>query len=223
MKKKVHHGKHKSSPHTIPRYQPLISAIKNKQFRYYFFLSSFTSTYLYTLYRAKRSDNEVLRMGAAGSITILISESSFYFIDAVNARTKILKENVKFGTMIRNIIKNEGIRGLYKGYSASFYSSILYGYMYFYLYKGLKVYMKDKLHPHSTSMMACIYASASTIAEVFALIVYYPFELIKVRLLTRNDHFKYSSVSDAFFKITKKDSVPGLYRGVGAFFFAFMG
>lgn len=45
--------------------------------------------------------------------------------------------------MIRKIVKTEGIYGLYKGYSASYYSSIIYGYLYFYIYKGLKMQMKE--------------------------------------------------------------------------------
>jgi len=49
---------------------------------------------MYSIYRAQKSDNEVLRIGAAGSITTLIGESSFYFIDAINARSKILDHNV---------------------------------------------------------------------------------------------------------------------------------
>ncbi len=68
-----------------------------------------------------------------------------------------------------------------------------------------------------------IYASASTIAEILALIVYYPFELVKVRFLTKNDVYGYRSVSDAFVKIVRKDSIPGLYRGCPAFFLTFMG
>lgn len=110
-------------------------------------MGSFTSAYLFTLYKASRSDNEVMRVGAAGSITILIGESSFYFIDAVNMRSKILHENVGFAEMTKRIIKNEGIYGLYKGYSASYYSSILYGYLYFYIYKGLKLQMKESIQP----------------------------------------------------------------------------
>lgn len=142
-------------------------------------------------------------MGAAGSLTVLIGEGSFFFIDAVNTRSKILPHNAPFLKMLRDIVKTEGIRkGLYKGYSASFYGSIMYGYIYFFLYKGLKVHMKESMGgPSSASMKAAIYASASTIAECLALTVYYPFELIKVRLMTMNDRFKYESVNDAFHKI----------------------
>lgn len=120
-----------------------MGAIKNKKLRYYLFLTSFTGAYIYSIYRARKSDNEVLRIGAAGSITTLVGESSFYFIDAINARSKVLKENISMGQMMKQVIKTEGIYGLYKGYSACYYSSILYGYLYFYIYKGLKCHMKE--------------------------------------------------------------------------------
>jgi len=52
-------------------------------------------------------------MGAAGSITVLLGESMFYCIDAVNMKSKILHENVRFHVMVKNILKNEGLYGLY--------------------------------------------------------------------------------------------------------------
>ena len=162
-------------------------------------------------------------MGAAGSITMLLGESAFYCIDAVNTRSKVLSENVEFKEMVKRIVRSEGIRGLYKGYSATYYSTIFYGYLYFYVYKGLKVQMKERFEPESAGSFAAIYASASTIAEIVALVIYYPFELVKCRLLTRNDHYRYYSVSDAFYKILHQDSVRGLYRGLFAFFLTFMG
>jgi hypothetical protein len=121
----------------------LVRAIRNKQFRYYLFLGSFTGVYLLSIYMAHKSENEVLRIGAAGSITTLIGESSFYFIDAINARSKVLSRNISFAEMLKDVLKSEGVRGLYKGYSASYYSSIMYGYLYFYIYKGFKGYVKD--------------------------------------------------------------------------------
>lgn len=72
-------------------------------------------------------------------------------------------------------------------------------------------------------MKALIYASASTVAEIVSLFIYYPYELVKIRLLTKNAVYKYTSVSDAFYNILKKDGVRGLYRGLIAFFLAFMG
>ena len=129
--------------------------------------------------------------------------------------------------MFRKVIQEDGVGGLYKGYSACYYSSILYGYLYFYIYKGLKGHLKDtavfKNNEQSTPMKALVYASSSTIAEIVSLFIYYPYELVKIRLLTKNDTYQYTSVSDAFYKILKQDGVKGLYRGLLAFFFAFMG
>ncbi|TNV72165.1 hypothetical protein FGO68_gene6035 [Halteria grandinella] len=133
--------------------------------------------------------------------------------------------------MFKDVVQKEGIRtGLYKGYSASFYGSIMYGYIYFALYKGLKVYLKENLgnesaEGRSAGMKAAIYASASTVAEILALCIYYPFELIKVRFMTMNDKYKYYSVTDAMYKISTTDPKGpiGLYRGVLTFFFTFMG
>ena len=61
-----------------------LSVLKNKNVRFYMFITSFSSTYFYSLYLSKNSENEVLRIGAAGSITVFLAESSFYFIDAIN-------------------------------------------------------------------------------------------------------------------------------------------
>jgi hypothetical protein len=203
-----------------------VSGIKNKRLRHNLFLASFTCIYIYSIYKAHKSENEVLRIGAAGSLTTLIGESSFYFIDAINARSKILTNNVSFTSMLKKVLKNEGVGGLFKGYTACYYSSIFYGYLYFYMYKGIKCYMKESemyQNSKSTSFRALIYASSSTIAEVISLLIYYPYELVKIRLLTKNDIYKYESVSDAFVKIVRKDGVRGLYRGCVSFFFAFLG
>jgi hypothetical protein len=150
-------------------------------------------------------------MGAAGSLTMLICDASLYSIESINARSKIIKgENVKFREMAGEIVRKEGVLGLYKGYSASFYSIITHGFLYFYLYKGIKVFMKEHFQAESTFAKAAIYAFSATIAQSVD-VVCYPLEMIRVRLLTMNDVYKYRSVSDALLKIVRSDSWRGLY------------
>jgi hypothetical protein len=36
------------------------------------------------------------------------------------------------------IFQSEGLGGMYKGYSASFYSIMIHGFVYFYIYKAMK-------------------------------------------------------------------------------------
>ena len=106
-----------------------------------------TSIYISLLYQARSCSNESLRVGAAGSLTMLIGESTFYCIDAVNSKSKILNVNLGFFKMVPKIIAEEGVYGLFKGYSVSFYSSMYAGFVYFYTYKMIKVKLKEKYSP----------------------------------------------------------------------------
>ena len=83
---------------------------KEKNIRFYFAISAFAASYIYILNRSRKSESEILRMGAAGSLTVLIGEGSFYFIDIVNSRSKVLAHNAPFNKMIREIVQKEGIR-----------------------------------------------------------------------------------------------------------------
>lgn len=155
--------------------------------RFWMFIGVFSSAFCYGLYRAKYSKNELFRFGAAGSLTMVINDFALYSIESINARSKILRgENIGFGEMTRNIIKNEGFQAMYKGYSASFYSIIIHGFVYFYIYKALKQSMKDFFNPQTTTQKALIYAGASALSQSIDLICY-PLEMIRIRLLTMND------------------------------------
>lgn len=110
-----------------------------------------SSVYAYGLWKSKNSENELLRIGAAGSLTMAICDVSLYSIESINARSKILRgENVGFVEMTKRIMKNEGISGMYKGYSASYYSIMIHGFVYFYIYKALKQMLKDAFNPQTT-------------------------------------------------------------------------
>ena len=50
---------------------------------------------------------------------------------------------------------------------------------------------------------------AATLAEIACLGAYYPFDLIKTRMQTSNQTYKYNSVLDAFFKIGKESTYTG--------------
>jgi hypothetical protein len=166
--------------------------------RFWYFIGGLTTAYCYSLYKAKSSRCELLRIGAAGSLTMVICDLSLYSMESVNARSKVLRgENVSFTEMTKQIIKNEGLQGMYKGYSASYYSIIIHGFLYFYVYKALKKKLKERYQPQSSLQSALIYGLAAALAQgvdVFC----YPLEMIRIRMLTMNDHYGYKSVSDSF-------------------------
>ena len=51
----------------------------------------FCTGYVATCYSALGWQNEVLRMGVAGSLANIFVESSFHFIDTVNIRSKAIQ------------------------------------------------------------------------------------------------------------------------------------
>lgn len=69
---------------------------------------------------------------------MMMSELSFYPLDAVSSKSKVMNLNVGFFQMVPKIIAEEGFYGLFKGYSAAYYSSMYSGFIYFYVYKVMK-------------------------------------------------------------------------------------
>jgi hypothetical protein len=59
--------------------------------RFWAFIGAFCSAYGLFLLKAKESKNELLRIGAAGSLAMLICDISLYSMESVNARSKVLK------------------------------------------------------------------------------------------------------------------------------------
>jgi len=57
-----------------------------------------------------------------------------------------------------------------------------------------------------------VYGLASVLSQSVDLICY-PLEMIRIRLLTMNDVYKYRSVSHAVRKISREETWRGLYRG----------
>lgn len=102
-------------------------------------ISSVTCTsYFGICHYTIQSQNEKFRLAIAGSLANLIVESSFHFADTVNVKTKVSEKNTSSINMVKKIFAKEGVYGFSKGFSATFYGSIVCGFIYFSLYKELK-------------------------------------------------------------------------------------
>jgi hypothetical protein len=62
-----------------------------------------------------------------------------------------------------------------------------------------------------------IYLFSSIVAEVLALLLYYPYEIVKVRMVAKNDQYQYRSIPDAFKKMYNTNGLRGMYAGSQAF------
>lgn len=147
----------------------------------------FCSFYLGTAYSAMSWENEVLRIGIAGSVACIICDSCFHVVDTVNIRAKAMASGVKGEHLpkstlnfVKSIWAKEGIAGFAKGYSACFYSSASVGFVYFVIYKVMKDVVKERLSEGSD--LALCYLLSSLISQVLCLSIEYPYDLVKCRL-----------------------------------------
>ena len=173
--------------------------------------SLFTGTYAYLCKQSIYSENEIFRMGVAGSLANVTVEAGFHFIDTINVRAKVYHTNISMMSMVKKIYVKEGVYGFLKGFSACYYGSVACGFIYFSLYKLFKIYFKD-LFGESYNI-AWTYFMASFAAEFFTLIVYYPYDLVKCRLQSKNYVFKYRNIPHAFSKEIQQGSIASLYKG----------
>jgi Mitochondrial carrier protein len=161
--------------------------------------ATFIGGYGYLCNQARSpSVNEILRLGFAGSLANVAIESMFHFADTVNVRAKTSEGNDSTIKIFKSIYRKEGLFGFSKGFSAMFYGSVFCGFIYFSLYKWFKMYFKERFEPSTNP--AAVYFVASFTAEFFTLLIYYPFDLIKCRLQSKNYVFKYRSLPHAFTK-----------------------
>lgn len=141
---------------------------------------AFLGSYGYICKKTTNHQNELIRMGIAGSVAHVTVEAMFHFVDTVNVQAKLGEQNLSSYSMVKKIYQAEGIYGFSRGFSAMFYGSVICGFIYFAGYKFLKNYFQERLG--DSHHFALMFFLASFIAEFFTLIVYYPYDLIKCRL-----------------------------------------
>ena len=170
---------------------------------------AFCSGYGLLSYKAIRVENEILRMGIAGSIANIICESAFHAVDTVNIRAKASEHSISTLSMVNKIWRKEGLYGFSKGFSACFYGASICGFMYFSLYKAFKVYFTDYFGDSVDTAVSFLLASFC--AELITLSVQYPYDLIKCRLQSVNYLFKYQNIPHAVTKEIKNNGIGALY------------
>lgn len=117
------------------------------------------------------------------------------------------------------IIKSEGLGGIFGGVGATFIGYTFqgagkYGLYEFFKYQYATLIGKENADKYKTSL----YLSASASAEFFADMALCPWEAIKVKTQTTIPPYA-SNVVDGWKKITAKEGVAGLYKGLAPLWF----
>ncbi|KAI8087375.1 mitochondrial carrier domain-containing protein [Thamnidium elegans] len=128
-----------------------------------------------------------------------------------------LSSDVKYSTIrqaLKTILKEEGVRGLYKGNMPAEYLYLSYSAVEFWAYKELEQAMegldkKGKV-PHTIKTFGC-----GMIAGCAATAATYPFDLLRTRFaMNKEPQMANISVTQAMVDIYNKEGPRGFYRGL---------
>eukprot|EP01095_Lingulamoeba_sp_RSL-Kostka_P011206 TRINITY_DN41_c2_g1_i1.p1 TRINITY_DN41_c2_g1~~TRINITY_DN41_c2_g1_i1.p1 ORF type:complete len:324 (-),score=82.65 TRINITY_DN41_c2_g1_i1:1251-2222(-) len=186
------------------------------------------------------SKKEGLIEFGSGATAGLIADLCSHPLDTIRARLQsgvfVIGENkVKNNKIIENVInkpkiyrntfhaiynvaKNEGIKGLYSGFSSVGLLTVPAHAIYFYTYERskrifdeMKIGEKDlKEYPNTT------YFVSGFIAEMFGALVWTPMDLMKQRLQIMSNTAKKPSLIELANSIMKTDGFFGMFRGFTA-------
>lgn len=154
-----------------------------------------------------------LAAGLASSATAAITNP--LWLVKTRLQTQPILKNQKnthstIGT-VRAIVREEGVRGLYKGLNASFLAASQ-AMVQFPIYEELKILMCNQ--DHTAKRKTCSYLAASAISASLACILTYPAEVVRARLQAQGSVRVYDGVIHAFRKIVAQEGASGLYRGL---------
>ncbi|KAK4105398.1 mitochondrial carrier [Parathielavia hyrcaniae] len=136
-------------------------------------------------------------------------------LDLVKTRrqvdSKLYKSNFQGWGLI---YRTEGLRGVFTGWSPTFFGYSAQGAFKYGWYEYFKKTYSDMAGPEAAyKYKTALYLSASASAEFLADIALCPFEAIKVRMQATIPA-QYTGTLDGFRKITAAEGVSGLYKGL---------
>ncbi|KAI8980254.1 mitochondrial carrier domain-containing protein [Pilobolus umbonatus] len=167
-------------------------------------------------------------LSLCGALAGIISRFVIAPLDVVKIRMQLQTHRTQFGNSLLNtahvkyphtvqamktILKEEGIRGLYKGNMPAEYLYLSYSAVEFWAYKELEQALEkwDAGHkiPHTMKTFSC-----GMIAGCAATTATYPFDLLRTRFAALGPEKHYTSIAQAIREIYKREGYHGFYRGL---------
>lgn len=150
--------------------------------------------------------------GTAGVIATLLSDAVLVPMDAVKQKRQLSIKQYR-GTIdcIRTVLRVEGVRALYAGYTTTLTMNVPYNFLYFATYESLRKIFKTS---SEFDPVAHIFAGGG--AGVAAAGLTNPLDVAKTRLQTQGDVGKtYKGMIDAMKTIWREEGARGYTRGIG--------
>ncbi|CAB4310837.1 unnamed protein product [Prunus armeniaca] len=152
--------------------------------------------------------------GVAGMLATGLTHLAVTPIDVVKCNMQI--DPIKYKSVTSGfgvLLKEQGIRGLFKGWAPTLIGYSAQGAGKFGLYEFFKKYYTDIAGPeYAAKYKTLIYLAGSASAEVIADVALCPMEAVKVRVQTQPGFAR--GLADGLPKIIKSEGALGLYKGL---------
>lgn len=113
------------------------------------------------------------------------------------------------------ILRSEGLRGIFTGWSPTFFGYSAQGAFKYGGYEYFKKFYSDLAGPENAQKYkTLIYLGGSASAELIADVALCPFEAVKVRMQTSIPPPSTSSTFTAISNVANKEGWAGLYKGI---------
>jgi len=152
--------------------------------------------------------------GVGGILSCGLTHTAIVPLDLVKCRIQV--DPAKYRSIVTGFqvtIREDGTRGLAKGWAPTFYGYSMQGLFKFGLYEVFKVFYSDLLGEENAYLWrTSLYLAASASAEFFADIALSPMEAVKVRIQTQPGFV--STLRAAAPLIYKDEGMNGFYKGL---------
>lgn len=178
---------------------------------------------------AKSSDPSTLNTFISSLVSTVWAVTVCSPFDVLKTRYQVQHDKKVNSNMYSNvfrsfnkIVKNEGIKGLFRGYKATLMTTPIFHSIYFPVYENLRVKLSNELHAQKSDFKVVWISSALT--GVLCNVITNPLWLVRVRMQsevfrgTSHQMYKkkYGNVFKAIYRIYQREGFFALYTGLAA-------
>lgn len=168
-----------------------------------------------TLHMAAAAEAGILTLVMTNPIWVVKTRLCLQYTDVGKSSLPDSKHYMGMVDALRKIYKNEGIRGLYKGFVPGIFG-VSHGALQFMTYEEMKnTYNEYRMVPIDTKLAAIEYLTFAACSKLVAAGLTYPYQVVRARL--QDHHHDYKGSWDCVVRTWRYEGTRGFYKGLAPY------